>query len=172
MTKNEIYNQLLEDCKSIIGESGYKQNVTTLESRWELGRAIVQVNDEMKRQKIYGKEIIENLSHDLGPGYSTRVLYYCVEFYQQYKEERFCNVLQNLPEGKNTNWRDMCHKHLKSTQEGAKNDKKEGSRPPREMFKLSEIEDAFKNFARDCLGIDEHDQLEDRWEEFEEYFNN
>ena len=97
MTKNNLYNILVDQCKSIIGETGYKQNVNTLESRWEIGQAISQTNDEMKRQKIYGLKVIEKLSHDLGEGYSTRNLHYCVQFYQEYKKYKtFCNALHNL----------------------------------------------------------------------------
>jgi len=171
MDKKEIYNQLLEDCKSIIGESGYKQNVNTLESRWELGRAIVTFNDEMDRQKIYGLAVIDKLSQDLGVGFSTRNLHYCAQFYKKYKEHKtFCNVLQNLPEGKNTTWHDMCEKHLKNAP-GVKNEEKTGlQKPPKSLFNINEIEDAFKNFSVDILGITDFEQRDDRWEEFKDYF--
>jgi hypothetical protein len=171
MDEKEIYNQLVEDCKSIIGESGYRQNVNTLESRWELGQAIASVNDEMDRRKIYGLAIIDKLSQDLGSGFSPRNLRYCVQFYKKYKKYKtFCNLLPNLPEGKNTTWHDMCEKHLKSSQED-ENGVKEGPRkPPRSAFKLNEIEEAFKNFTLDILGISDYEQRDEQWEKFKEYF--
>ncbi|MFA6171999.1 MAG: DUF1016 N-terminal domain-containing protein [Patescibacteria group bacterium] len=171
MDQNEIYIQLVEDCKSIIGESGYKQNVNTLESRWELGQAIADVNDEMDRRKIYGLSVIDNLSRDLGSGFSARNLRYCVQFYKKYKEYKtFGNVLPNLPEGKNTTWRDMCEKYLRSAAEDAQEAGRGQDRPPRSAFRLNEIEDAFKNFAIDILAIRDLEEREDQWEKFKEYF--
>ena len=172
MTENKLYNTLIDECKSIIGETGYKQNANIMESRWELGRVISQANDEMKRQKIYGLKIIEKLSSDLGEGFSARNLHYCVQFYQEYKKYKtFCNALQNLPEGKNITWRDMCHKYLKSTSQGETEHKSEVKKPPRSTFSLSEIEASFKNFMRDIMGINDYEQVEDRWEEFKELLN-
>ena len=78
-------------------------------------------------------------------------------------------MLQNLPEGKNTTWRDMCHEHLKSTPNGQTERKDGVIKPPRSTFSLSEIEESFKNFLRDNMGITDHEQIGDRWEEFKEY---
>lgn len=172
MKEIEIYNSLIDECKSIIGETNYKQNANTLESRWELGRAISQTNDEMKRQKIYGLKVIEKLSEDLGEGFSTRNLHYCVQFFKEYpinEYKDFATVLQNLPEGKNTTWRDMCHEHLKSSPEGQTERKDDAKKPPRSTFNISEIEGSFKNFLCDIMGVDDYEQKEDRWEKFKEY---
>ena len=62
----------------------------------------------------------------------------------------------------------MCEKHLKKPTEGDSEPKT--AIPPRTVFDLSEIEDAFKNFALDVLDIADHEEREDRWDEFEEYF--
>jgi len=168
MNHKEIYNLLVEDCKAIIVESFSRQNENTLEARWEIGRSIVQVNDEMVRQKIYGKGIIVNLSTQLGEGFSERNLTYCVKFYKTTKEHKtFSNVLRNLPEGKNTTWHDMCNKHLKGSG-GVKIEEKTPTKT-KDTFNLDDIELAFQNFAYDILKMN-YETRDLNWQEFEKYF--
>ena len=169
---NSIYQSIVEECRVVVTESLFSQNVITLEARWEVGRIITQGNDEMERKKIYGLKVIQNLSEELGKGFSPRNLSYCVQFYKEYpinKYKDFATVLQHLPEGKNTVWRDMCHKHLKSTPEGQAERRNSVNKPPRSTFSLSEIEESFKNFLCDVMGINDYEQKEDRWDEFKKY---
>ncbi len=174
MNDNSIYNNLLEDCQAIVGESNYKQRETTLEARYELGRSIFQANDEMGREKIYGQKIVEKLSIDLGEGYSPANLYDCIKFYKKYPPKKyiaFSNVLENLPEGKNTSWRDMRHKHLRNDPKEQISDKNPQKQGTQRLYNIDQIKRAYYKFYNNTAEQETPKESFDiRWGEFVEYF--
>lgn len=97
--------QLLTDVCSII-DSGRQRaysavNTTMIETYWNIGRRIVEEEQQGKERAEYGEHILENLSQQLtlryGKGFSKRYLAYFRAFYLTVNDIRILQTrLQNL----------------------------------------------------------------------------
>lgn len=134
LQNQEWYQGLVEDCQAIVVERGVNARMEVVEGKWELGQRITQANEEMEREKIYGKRIIENLSNDLGV--SNTDLWNCVKFYKEIGVEQFDEAIPKLPEGKNVSWYGITL-WLGARKENAKDIVKK-------TYKLIDILEAFK----------------------------
>ncbi|TDQ79188.1 PDDEXK nuclease domain-containing protein [Sphingobacterium yanglingense] len=65
---------------------------TMIECYWEIGRRIVEKEQQGQNRATYGKEVLQNLSNGLGTGFSTRTL----------RDMRKCYL--TFPE-----WKDLAH---------------------------------------------------------------
>lgn len=86
------YNKLIDMLDNRI-EEGVEEAAravfkSMLGTYWDIGRAIVEYEQDGKAHAIYGSELMKNLSKDLtlrrGKGYSTPNLYNMRQFYQVY----------------------------------------------------------------------------------------
>ena len=89
---NSSYNQLVESISSTIQKS--KLNVVKLinqelvKANWEVGKYIVEYEQNGNEKAEYGSSLLSNLSKDLkkdcGKGFSKSNLYLCRQFYIKY----------------------------------------------------------------------------------------
>lgn len=90
-SKGGIEN-LFEEVKSVIDNARDKvyqlANFTVVESNWNIGRKIVEEEQEGNERAEYGKYLIEGLSKRLteeyGRGYTTTNLWYMRQFYNEF----------------------------------------------------------------------------------------
>ncbi len=136
LINEEWYSSLINDCKAIITERSYQSRMAIIEGKWELGERISKENDNFERSKVYGKHIVETLAKDLG--ISESGLWFCVQFYQEFKGDSFPNVLEKQTWGKDVSWYKITQEYL------GKRDDKKGM--PRATYKLVEILEAFRNW--------------------------
>jgi len=90
------YHQFIEDIKQILAQARQKAYSATalsmIEAYWQIGRRIVEQEQEGRERADYGKEIINRLSAELGKGYSPRTLRDYRLFYITFSE-----------------WKDLAH---------------------------------------------------------------
>jgi hypothetical protein len=106
---NEWFEQLIDDCRGIATEYGFTSRWSMVEGRHELGKRILQENDNFKRKSIYGQEIIKKVAGSLGFG--ERTVQYAVQFAQMFPD------LSLLPEGKDTTWSKIVHQYLPKSEQ-------------------------------------------------------
>jgi hypothetical protein len=104
MNANPWYEELVEDCRSIIVEHSFTSRWALIEGYHNLGTRILDDYERLSRDEKYGKEIAKRVASSLGK--SERSIELSMQFARQYPD------LALLPEGKNTSWRDICHKYL------------------------------------------------------------
>ena len=108
IVKADWYGNLLDDCKAIITEGTFNSRWALVEMYWHLGERINTDND-MTRELIYGKKILQGLAKSLAM--SVRTLYYAIQFYNKYPD------MDALPEGKNITWNKIVTKYLPESKE-------------------------------------------------------
>lgn len=91
ITKEEKYNEFIEECRAIITEAVFTSRWALVEGYWNLGNHI------LKDGRGYGEEIVKRVALSLNK--SQRTIQYAVQF-----AEKFPN-LDELPDGKNISWR-------------------------------------------------------------------
>ena len=101
---SDWYKLLVDDCKAIITEGVFTSSWILIETYHNLGKRILQDYDNFQREKIYGEKIVTQLAKSLRK--STRTIYRSLQFVKLYPK------LTLLPEGKNTNWHQICNKYL------------------------------------------------------------
>ena len=109
LSKNDIYQTLLEDIRDVIIEKGTEARVAVIETKWLIGKDIVDSLVKLKRFE-YGKSIVEQLANDLK--ISASGLYKCLQFYKRVPTATFDEALSKLPEGKNLSWHKITQKYL------------------------------------------------------------
>lgn len=109
LVKEKWYESLIEDCKSIITETIFNSRWALVEGYHQLGKRILEENDNFERAKIYGEKITTGLSESLGT--STRTIERAILFAKKYPE------LDKVPEGKNISWNKICNKYLPTPKE-------------------------------------------------------
>lgn len=101
---SEWFKSLVDDCKAISVEYGFTSRWSQIEGRHELGKRILEENDNFKRQSIYGLDIVNKVSKALGIG--ARTIQYAVQFAQKYPD------LSDLPCGKDATWTRIIREYL------------------------------------------------------------
>lgn len=109
LRNQEWYQSLIEDCQSILTEGIWNYRLTLIKTYHLLGRRILEENDNFKREKVYGEEIVSHVSESLGQ--SPRTLWRALQFVRKYPD------LDMLPEGKNISWHKICNNLLPSPKE-------------------------------------------------------
>ena len=90
----EISNNYINEIKTILKNARQKAytavNSVMVEAYWEIGRRIVEEEQNGKERAEYGKEILQNLSKELteefGKGYSYRTLREIRQFYLMFSD--------------------------------------------------------------------------------------
>ena len=90
----EISNNYINEIKKILINARHKAytavNSVMVEAYWEIGRRIVEEEQNGKERAEYGKEILQNLSKELteefGKGYSYRTLREIRQFYLMFSD--------------------------------------------------------------------------------------
>jgi len=102
--KDEWYQSLVDDCKSIITEAVFVSRWALVEGYHNLGKRIRRENDNFERAEIYGEKIIACLRESLNISEST--IWRAIQFAKKYPD------LSKLPEGKNITWNKIITKYL------------------------------------------------------------
>lgn len=102
--KEQWYESLIEDCKSIITETVFNSRWALVEGYHALGARVLEEHDNFERSKIYGADILQRVAKSLGK--SHRTIDYAVQFARQFPD------LDALPGGKNVSWRKICNEVL------------------------------------------------------------
>jgi hypothetical protein len=104
------YRDLMDDCQTIITEAVFQSRWALVEGYHQLGKRILEENDNFERAKIYGEKIVQGLAESLNM--SSRVLWYAVQFVKKYP------TLDLVPEGKNITWNKIITKYLTEPKTG------------------------------------------------------
>jgi site-specific DNA-methyltransferase (adenine-specific) len=108
LTKNEWYNELVEDCKAIITEAIFTSRWALVQGYWELGQRIRE--DKLAQEYSKGnKTFVTDLSRNIKVGY--RDIYRALQLYDKYPD------INNIPEGKNISWNKLITKYLPDIKE-------------------------------------------------------
>lgn len=105
----EWYQALLDDLTAIATESIWISRLELLKGKWLIGQTICNSEGYVKQQGKKGS-FIQRIAKDINGSQSN--IYFCVQFYEQYKFNDFSNALEKLPEGKNISWNKMVNKYL------------------------------------------------------------
>ena len=95
------YEQLLDDCQSIIVETNFAANWTLVEGYHLLGQ---RIRTESDTHETGITDLVGKLSTDMGK--SERSIWYCVQFFDKFPD------LNLLPVGKNLTWKHICRQLL------------------------------------------------------------
>lgn len=107
----EWYQNLVEECKSIITERVTNSKIELLTGYAEVGERIF--NDPNYQKYGQGnQDFVDNLFKDIGIGKSTG--YKCLQFYEKFIRpyNELDEGIANLPEGKNISWSKIVSKYL------------------------------------------------------------
>ncbi len=93
--------QYIQDIKQILAQARQKVyaalNVAMVEAYWQIGKKIVEEEQNGKQRAAYGKAIINNLSTALtaefGKGFSERTLWDIRQFYLTFPDDHFLHTL-------------------------------------------------------------------------------
>ena len=93
--------QYIQEIKQILTQARQKTyqaiNSVMIEAYWNIGKRIVQEEQQGQDRATYGKEIIKNiaaeLSAEFGKGYSTRTLWEIRQFYVYFPQEQIVRTL-------------------------------------------------------------------------------
>lgn len=107
LRSQEWYQNLVDDCKTILVERGFRARMEIIEGYHQLGERIETDIDFKKWAKGRG-EAIKKLAYDIK--LSKESLYAAIEFYRKYPD--VCNALQTFKEGKNISWFQIVNKYL------------------------------------------------------------
>ena len=86
--------QYIQEIKQILAQARQKTyqaiNSTMVEAYWNIGRKIVEEEQNGLERAVYGKEIIKNISQELsseyGKGFSERTIREMRQFYSYFQE--------------------------------------------------------------------------------------
>jgi len=99
----EQYNQLIDDCISVISEISFSQALAEIEKRHEIGKLIFNSHLYEKYAKGSGK-FLERVAKDLGKG--TTWVYESVKFFEKHPDlYNFINTFN--PDKKVIRWADI-----------------------------------------------------------------
>ncbi len=107
--QNNWYQALVEDCEAIITEGVFTSRWSLIQTYHNLGKRILEENDNFDREKIYGKEIVQRVSASLQK--SERTVLKAIQFARIFPD------LDALPEGKNISWHKICNNLLPKPKE-------------------------------------------------------
>lgn len=101
LIKQEWYQHFLEQSKSAHIVLQKEGALKLMQARWEIGKLIVDNQDNFNRAEIYGEKLIKKLAEDYRKmnlkGLGERTLYRCINFYEATKEVDFDTAVKKLP---------------------------------------------------------------------------
>ncbi|MFH1997650.1 MAG: MT-A70 family methyltransferase [Patescibacteria group bacterium] len=109
LTNQKWYEELIEDCKSIMIEAVHNSRWDLIKGYYDLGMRILAENHNFEREKIYGNKIVQRVAQSLN--LSHRSIFYTIQFVKKYPD------IDKLPEGKNISWHKICNKYLPAPKE-------------------------------------------------------
>ncbi len=101
------YERLVDDCKTIIVERGYRARMEVIEGYHALGERIQTDVNFQKYAKGRG-EAIKQLAYDIK--LSKESLYSAIQFYNKWPV--LCDALQTFTEGKEISWFQIVNKYI------------------------------------------------------------
>lgn len=108
------FKHYIEECKSILVEFGFRSNVERVHMYHELGKRVLEENNNFERAKIYGQSIVKKTSDLLGIG--ERTVQYAVAFAQKYPSIDWDSAeLGGLGNGKAITWTSVIRELLPET---------------------------------------------------------
>ena len=108
----EWYQNLVDDCRTIIVERGYRARMEIIEGYHELGERI-ETDVNFKKWSNLRGEAIRQLANDIRLSYAS--LYYAIQFYNKWPE--LSNAFESFTEGKEISWFKIVNKYLPETKE-------------------------------------------------------
>lgn len=102
------YQDLIDDCKTIITEAVFTSRWALVEGYHQLGER-VRTDLHFKEYAKGTKTSVQDLARNIE--ISERTLYYSIAFYDKYPS------LNNVPEGKNISWTKIITKYLPGPKE-------------------------------------------------------
>jgi len=109
LESQEWYIEFIEQCHAIIVETRFNSTTELLRGKWELGKRIMEEELNFERAG-YGKQLIKIIAQDLEMSRSH--VYKCIHFFKKFPFEKFEEVLEGLPMGKNMSWYKICQELL------------------------------------------------------------
>jgi hypothetical protein len=97
------YKKLVEDCHVIRIEFWFKKNMTEMEGYYEIGKRILDDNNNFDRAKIYGQKLIDKLKNSLG--INEKYIRASMRLAKEYKTFDDLISFLNVKDGKNLNMR-------------------------------------------------------------------
>ena len=97
ISNQEWYQVLVEECKAIGIERGFRARLEIVEGKWDLGKRIIDDKNYVKYSRG-GGDFISNLAKDIGM--SSSDLYDCIKFASEF--DKLSNAIETL--GKNLSW--------------------------------------------------------------------
>jgi len=107
LKEQEWYQNLVDDCQTIIIERGLRARMEVIEGYHELGKRI-QTDVNFKKYAKGRGETVNNLAKDIGISGTT--LYCAMQFYEKYPD--VSKALGTFEEGKNISWFKIVNKYL------------------------------------------------------------
>lgn len=153
------YKSLYEDCEAIRVEFGFQARELIIQSKWEIGKRICEENENMERQKIYGKKVISTLSKDIKMSESD--LNDSVLFYKQYALPTYEKAQEKFTWGKDVGWYQVKHNYL-----GSRGEKKEQS--AKQKYAIKDILEVMTVWLEE-RGLVPENKTEEWVEDFRQY---
>jgi hypothetical protein len=108
----EWFKNMVGDCQAIITEGEFTSRFALVDCYHQLGKRILEENDNFERAKIYGKDIVSKVAVSVGK--SDRTIWYALQFAKKYPD------LDKLPGGKSVSWRAVVNKYLPDSERSKK----------------------------------------------------
>ena len=103
------YQQLSDDCQTIIVERGFNARWEVIQAKHEIGSRIATDTEYDKlRGTPEGRAIIVQLSEDIK--WSAKEIYLCIQFFEKYPS--LTQASESLPEGKAISWHKIANLYL------------------------------------------------------------
>lgn len=119
----EWFEEMVGECRSILVEFGFISNLNRVRMYHELGKRILEENDNFKRSEIYGEHITQRVAESLNIG--ERTVQYAVAFAQKYPVIEWDSAeLGGLPHGKAITWTKVVHELLPEGEKKVKEEKR------------------------------------------------
>jgi DNA modification methylase len=107
LENQEWYQNLVDDCNTILVERGFRARMEIIEGYHDLGKRIETDINFKKWAKGRG-EAIKQLAYDIKLSYAS--LYYAIQFYKKWPD--VLNAFKTFKEGKNISWFMIVKKYL------------------------------------------------------------
>lgn len=111
LKKQEWYECLIDECKTIVVERQFRASMEAIECWHEVGK---RISSDKGYQKFAKGNVVakQQLAHDIGV--SSRTIYQSIQFYEKYPD--LCSALQTF--GKNVSWYKITAGLLNSDERG------------------------------------------------------
>ena len=95
--KHQFYREILEACRVVHEKWWVPGTKQLIRGRWEMGKVIMESQNNGAFERTYGEATLNQLAADLGVG--TRTLYDCLKLHDHIptvkKLDQFCTMVQN-----------------------------------------------------------------------------